>query len=165
MPKYRIHWTEDYLIECYVRYRAQSPKRMWLVPLKIIGFLGLALLLAGGVYEKSFALAAVPGFFLLLLLAGPRFDYMLMKRRFRHSPFYNNHVVVELTEAGYKSESESGKAEMPWRTFTKAHRMPDGFLLLTGPSLTYWWPDSSLAEGTISDIEQLLQKAGIPYKN
>jgi len=159
MPQYRIRCTEDYLVESYQRYRAQSPNRYSLIPLKVIGFLGLALLLAIGVGAKVYTMALLPGFFLLLLLAGPRFDYWLMKRRFRRSPFYGNLAVIDLSEAGYKSESEGGKAEMPWRTFTNGRRLHDGFLLFTGPSQFHWWPDSALTEGTVTEVERLLRSS------
>lgn len=163
MPHYRLNITEDYLVECHQRYRAQSPNRIWLMPLKAIGFLGLVVLFAGGIYAKVYSMSAVPGFFLLLLLAGPRFDYWFMKRRFRRSPFCGNVSEIELSEAGYKSESNSGKAEIPWRTFTSGRRLPDGFLLFTGPSQFHWWPDSALTEGNVADVEGLLRKSVVAF--
>ena len=159
MPQYRIRCTEDYLVESYQRYRAQSPNRYSLIPLKVIGFLGLALLLAIGIHAKLFTMALFAGFFLLLLLAGPRFDCWYMKRRFRRSPFYGNLSLIDLSEAGYKTESEGGKAEMPWKTFTNGRRLHDGFLLFTGPGQFHWWPDSALTEGAIKDVESLLRSS------
>lgn len=165
MPQYRICLTEDYLVECAQRYRTQSPNRIWVLPLKAIGFLGLAGLTVVGISAKSFSMAAIPGFFLLLLLAGPRFDYWLMKRRFRRSPFRDDVLLVDLSEAGYKSEANSGKAEIPWRTFTKGRRFDDGFLLFIGQSQFHWWPDSALIEGSASDVDKLLRMSEVSFAN
>ena len=157
MPEYRIRFTEDHLVEMASRYRKQSYARLWLSPIKLLCFLGLAALFAITAYNFILVPSVVVGVFLLLLAVGPRIDYWLMRRRFRSSPFYDCEMHISLSTDGLTSTDPKTRLELKWSAFTKAYRFVDGFLLFSGPQIAYWWPDSALSDGTIADVERLLR--------
>jgi len=45
IAEYRFHYDEAFLIEGFRRYRSRHQQRLWMAPLKIFGFAGVALLL------------------------------------------------------------------------------------------------------------------------
>ena len=159
MAQYHYEFSQAYVLQSIARYRDQLPKRLLRLTLKGVCFLGLTLLVVLGLLAKAVLVSGLFAFFVLLLLLGPRIDYWLLLRRFRKSPFYNNAVVTTLAENSYKCECETAKVELSWRTFTKGYRMRDGFLIFDIYKQFHWWPDSALKEGSVAEVEQLLQKS------
>jgi len=158
MAEYSFRFTEQHLVATASRLRQQARSRFWQSPIKFLCFLGLGLLFVFCAYHFIVMPSVVFGVFLVLLAAGPRFDYWLMKRRFRRSPYYDNEYRISVTPSGYLASSTQSRVELAWSAFTKAQRFPDGFLVLTGPQVCYWWPDSSLVTGSISEVESLLKQ-------
>jgi hypothetical protein len=158
MATYIIEVNEGFVVESLERYRAQTLRRFGRVSVKIVCFLGLALLFGICVWAKIYYVAALLAFFIALLLVGPRIDYWVMKWRLRKSPFYQHKMRIEVQKEGFKETSEISTTELKWPAFTRAVRLKDGFLVFSGPRHFHWWPDAALVEGRVQDIELLLQE-------
>jgi hypothetical protein len=157
MAEYSFRFTEQHLVTTASRLRQQARSRFWRSPLKLICFIGLGGLFVLCAYNLIVMPSVVFGVFLVLLAAGPRLDYWVMKWRFRSSPFYNSDIHVSVTSKGYVATDTKSRVELAWSAFTKATRFPDGFLVLSGPHLSFWWPDAGLTSGSISEVESLLR--------
>ena len=165
MPRYCYQFSETYILQVIKRYRQQTFKRFLRLSVKVFCFVGLALLTIVSLFAQSFILTGIFVGCLLLLLTGPRLDYWLMLRKFRKSSFYNSTVISTLSPQGYQCESELFKLELSWRTFSKAYRMQDGFLIFDTQKQYYWFPDSALEEGSIAEVEQLLKQVLPHYRS
>jgi hypothetical protein len=167
MNEYRIICDESHLIKTLSRSRHQKKSYPWFVVLKVVCGLGLAALIALMItvsFTSSrnnptglWLAALVPAGFLALLLAGPRLDYFLFKRRLRKSPYYGSEMLISVSEDGIASKTPLSQGAVAWPAMTRATRLSDGFLLESGPGVLYWWPDSALVAGSISDVTRLLR--------
>lgn len=155
--EYEFRYDERFLAESLERYRQHHPARILRWVLKGVGFVGLGLLAAVGVFANNASLTGIFAFFILLLIAGPAFDAWWAKRRFRKSPFYNTSVSVRLSDAGYVGEDPNSRTELSWAAFIAGSRLADGFILSTGPQHFYWLPDRALIAGSLAEIESTLK--------
>jgi hypothetical protein len=103
--------------------------------------------------------------FLLLLLQGPRIDYFLLTRRLRKSPFYGDELKIIVSQEGVAVDTQRSQTSLKWSAFTRARRFASGFLLFTGPTAFHWWPDSALAEGTLTEVTSLLRQNVPSYES
>lgn len=156
--EYKFLYDEAFVAEGLKRYRQRHPARILRWVLKSVGFIGLGLLAAVGLFSDTAAMTGIFAFFIVLLVAGPAFDIWWAKRRFRKSPFYNTSVMVRLSDSGYVGEDKNSRAELSWAVFTEGARLPDGFLLFTGPQQFHWLPDRSLVAGDKAEIELVLKQ-------
>lgn len=163
MAEYEYQFTEQHLVASASRYRQQAAARLWLFIFKLVGIVGAAALLGLCLYSRLVWPSAIFAILIVLLALGPRIDYWVMKRRFRRSPFYNGDVRVWISSSGVVSSDPQCKVELAWSAFTEAHRFPDGFLVLFGPQQFYWWPDSALRDGSVSEVESLLSGHVVRY--
>jgi hypothetical protein len=166
MSQYQVTYNEDYILNSLEQYRRQRHVYPWFIAIKIVCALGLALLIAivlHGMITTSgktapllmvfFTLAA----FLVLLLQGPRLDYMLLKRRLRKSPFYGDEINISVSEDGVSFKTQRSQATLNWSAFTFARRVGTGFLVFTDPKTSHWWPDAALTNGTLAEIKHHLR--------
>jgi hypothetical protein len=156
--EYKFRYNELFVAESFERYRQHHPMRLLRWALKGLGFIGLGSLAALGVIADSAPLTGMFSFFIVLLVSGPAFDMWWAKRRLRRSPFYNTDVIVRLSDAGYFGEDANSRTELSWAVFTDGSRLPDGFLLFTGPQQFHWFPDRALVAGEIPEIESVLKQ-------
>ena len=155
--EYRYTYTADLMIEGLQRYRQRHHQRLWMPWLRGVSFVGLVALIAVSMYGRALFPGLVFTLFLLLLLAGPRLDYYLMRRRHRKSPFFNSDVTVQLSDDGCVVADANSRSNLSWPLFTGGHRFQDGFLVLHGPQQFQWWPDNCLSVGSVSEIDTLLR--------
>jgi len=67
-----------------------------------------------------------------------------MRRSFKKSPYLDDDVVIEFTDAGFHAHSSKQDTKLQWSAFTKVAHFSDGFLLFQGPKFFNWIPFSSL---------------------
>jgi hypothetical protein len=158
MISYSVAIDEKFLEQYQERIRAQSVTRFGRYGLKFFCLLGLAALLAIVLYAKVWVIAPVPILFAALLLAGPKFDYWIAKRRLRKSPFYGQTARATLDGDGYTEVNALSNHTLSWAAFTRVIRMQDGFLLGLGPRQWHWLPDSALVNGTVAEVALFLQE-------
>lgn len=89
-----------------------------------------------------------------LLLSG-RIDQWWLKHKLRRSPFINEIVKLELSDAGLHAISLSQDSKLAWRVFTKMIQFDDGILLLQGPGMCNWIPYERLE--LEHDAQRLIQ--------
>jgi hypothetical protein len=155
---YSITLTDKHIVEMYAQHRTQQKALLWLAwPMKIICAFGLLALLALGVFAEIYFLIGFAAFFLALLAIGPRFDYWLMRRRWRRHPQFNESLRVEATDAGltFATPKTSGTAD--WSAYTSAVSRPLGVLLYSTKWDYLWLPDSAIVEGTTVELRDLLR--------
>jgi len=155
--EYRYKYTADLMIEGLQRYRQQHHQRLWMPWLRGVSFIGLAALIAVSAYGRALLPGLIFLLFLLFLVAGPRLDYYLMRRRHRKSPFFNSDVTVQLSADGCVIADANSRSNLYWPLFTGGHRFKDGFLVLHGAQQFQWWPDECLTVGLVRDVATLLR--------
>jgi hypothetical protein len=158
MPRYCVNYDEAFLVQSLEQFRATKFRQAGRMLIKAICFLGLSALLAVCIYVKVYPLAGAFAFVIVLLLIGPRFDYWFYKRSLRKSPFFNQDVQFRIHKDGVNIQTQISDSELSWQAFTKYLRNKNGFLIFSGRTELYWLPDSALNEGTISDVETLLNQ-------
>ena len=87
-------------------------------------------------------------FFLLLgaawMFSAP-FDRAVFRHCIRKIPTLNDDWVLRLSDDGMSSSGKRGEGRLDWIGFSRARRFADGLLLLQGPHLFHWFPDSAPA--------------------
>jgi hypothetical protein len=155
---YSIPLSEDYIVETYEQHRALQKTR-WLLmwPIRVLCAIGLLGLFALGVYAKIYFIAAFASFFLGLLAVGPRFDYWIMRRRWRRHPRFNEQLRLEIAEDGvsYHTKNSSGSAQ--WTAYSKGVIRPQGVILYSSQWDYEWLPDEAIVTGTPAEIRDLLK--------
>lgn len=173
MNRYRVSYNEKYILSSLEQYRRQRKVYPWFIAVKIACALGLALLIAIVAYGaltftgNSGPLALISlvlVVFLLLLVQGPRLDYMLLKRRLRKSPFYEDEINILVSEEGMSFETPRSQTSLKWSAFTSATRVAHGFLAFTDPKSAHWLPDSALTSGAPADVEFLFRKNIVAFE-
>ena len=162
MPKARIKFTADFLIEAFRRYRRQHRGRRAGLAVKVLGLLifvpcAVALLCQGHLFLGIFL-----AFFSVFMFFAHRVDYWRARRAFRKSPFRDEEVAVELSEAGYHTLSPKHEMTLQWSAFTRVSHFRDGFLLFEGPAVFRWLPLSSLEDPSQAAELEALLRAKIP---
>jgi hypothetical protein len=156
--EYEFVCDEAYWLEAYARHRQQRKTRYWFLPLKFICAVGLLALIALCVFAKVYFVAVLVGLIAVLLLASPKIDPWLTKRRMRKSPLFGLRTHITLSEAGFADSDEKSRTQLAWSVFRAVRRFPDGFMLFSGPWIFYWLPDKGLKSGTVSMVEELVRK-------
>lgn len=167
MNEYRVIIDEKHVIELLSRFREQRITDQWFTVVKTICAAGLVALMAIVLYAAFFLpnkgtsglilIALVPAFFLFLLLLGPRIDYFFLKRGMKKSPHYGNEAQITVTDSGVSVQTPISHTTLSWSVFTQARRLAHGYLLFSGPSDIYWWPDSALTAGTPDAVALMLR--------
>lgn len=174
MNEYRVPYNEQYVLSSVERYRRQRRVYPWFIFAKAVCGFGLALLILIVAYgalaspSKSgplFFVAIVPGVFLVLLFLGPRIDYFVLKRRLRKSPFYGEELKIVLSQDGVIVDTAKSQTSLKWSAYSRARRLATGFLIFTEPTVFQWLPDSALAQGSLTDVTDLLRRSIPAYEN
>lgn len=169
MPTFEVTNSETFLIEMFRRYRHSRRSSRYIAILKV--FLALCLVAVFAVFILStilfrapVAIILIPMIFLWLLRYSHLIDEWLIIRRFRKSPFYNEHYQAVLSPDGFTATGNLSTVQYNWAVFTEAHRMEDGFLLLQGPRVFSWLPMSALVAGTPDEVDKLIRNNIANYK-
>ncbi len=165
MPTASIKFTPEFMLEGSQRYWRQNPRRGFHRLLGLTAALFFAAVavwqFCHGVFFNGVLMTAMSVYFLLFR----RVISLLMLRRFRNSPFCDDDLTTELTEAGFHCHSAKQDVKLQWSVFSKVVRFEDGFLLFQGVRAYNWIPFSSLANpAELEELDALL-RAKIPdYK-
>ncbi len=165
MAEYKYKWNDDLVIGAIEKYRSQNASKPIRLIFKGVCYFAMLALLALCIYAGVWFIGIVPLIFIVLLALGPRLDYWLLKKRIRKSPFYDNSLVVKITDGGFECTSDKSKTSLSWAAFSKGRRFPDGFLLFSGVNELFWWADDALSSGTIEEVDILLKANLADYKN
>jgi hypothetical protein len=158
MAQYRFTFSEEFLIEANLRYRRQLPWRRPFYGLKgVLAFILLALGAFVSVAAKWWLLVPFAAFAGALLLGWP-IDAWFLRRRFRKSPYHNDEIALTISDEGIHGVGRSSETRLNWSLITKARRFSDGLLLLQGPQVFHWLPNTAAVDPTdVADLERLVR--------
>ena len=155
MVSYTLRFDDVYAVESRRKHHAISKSRWLHWPLKVVCALGMIALAALGVAVKSYVVIATGLFFLALLAAGPRLDYILVRRRSRKQALYGAEASVDLSEEGLRLTSKHYKSELHWPSFVSAAGFSDGLLLYLAPWHYFWLADSACRSGNAAQAREI----------
>ena len=155
---YSIPLTEEHAVETYAQQRTRQKSLLWLAwPMKILCALGLLALMSVGIFAQIPVVTGISAFFLLLLAVGPRFDYWLMRRRWRRHPQFNEVLRIEITDSGLSFATPKSSGTTLWSAYTKAVERRSGVLLYAGSWDYLWLPDKALIAGSAAEARDLMK--------
>lgn len=164
MPNYRFQFDEEFLIECFRKYRRQHGTRFIILAIKLVAGPPLLALAVFCAWESNWKMAILPFGLVLAMFGGHLIDYWLIKRRFRKSPYWNDNVAVSVTADGINAVGSRSDTKFAWTVITRARRFANGFLLFQGPGMLNWLPDTALSDSTPVEVESLIQAHVKDYK-
>lgn len=145
MPTASIKFTSDFLIVAFQRYRRQHRGRYVGLAIKSLALVFLAPV-AIWMFWREHILMGISFLALsVFMFFAHHVDYWLIRRSFRKSPYCDEDVTIELSDAGFHVRSSKQDSRLQWTAFTKVVYFKDGFLLFQGPKSFIWIPLSSLS--------------------
>jgi len=118
MIKYQIQVDKDFLTESFNAYRDQRGRKVTRFLIKsVIGLFLLALsLLLIFIKPAAYPFSIFFLFVLAILIFSHKFDLWLYVRRCKKSPFFDHPVEIYFDAKGVRTESTSGRSELPWQS-------------------------------------------------
>ncbi len=157
--RYKIQADEVFFTSAFQRHYKQHALSRFFSTIRAMGIIVFTLCAMTAAVQKYWLPAFVTLGLALLILLSRKLDHFWLLWNLKKSPFWDEETVMEISDVGLKTSSNKGNADLAWQAFTRALRFPDGFLLYQGPSVFYWLPDSTLAEGfNAQDTEAVLRK-------
>lgn len=155
---YEFRFSEEFLVEAFRRFwRHKRSRTFSAIRLVSVAFLGAFVVLFIVIGAWWLAL-----FFALLMVGafqGRRLDEWLIRRRFRKSPYHDDSVRAEVTDDGLWAKGTKSESKLTWEAITRAVRCRDGWLLLQGPGLFNWLPDSAFREAESTErLDELVER-------
>jgi hypothetical protein len=148
---YEFRFSEDHLLQSFLRYRKQL---WWRRPFYAAKGLLVFVLVALAVVcvATGFVIGAgiFGGVIGIALIAWP-LDAWVIRRRFRKSPYHDDQISFRLSNDGVVVSGQNHNVRADWNVFTKARRFRDGMLLFQGPHFFTWLPDSAVAVGSSAE--------------
>jgi hypothetical protein len=162
MTVYAFEFTDEFLWQGYTRHkRCVSRIRAWL---KATILFSLLLLVVFASWYGRPVDTLLLGIAAMTALFTQLFQKWMLIRSFKKSPYHNDSIRSELSETGLNTAGRASSATIGWQAITKARRLPDGFLLYTGPNLFYWLPSSSQVSGSPNDTEEMIRSNVTDYE-
>ena len=162
---YKFQYTEKHLLTSMMRYREQIwwrrpfTKYRWQIA-------GIALVTLFLGVQFSQLLAVISAVVFGAILVGWPIDSFVLRRRFKKSPYYNDQLIITISDQGLEAIGKSSSVRMEWNIFTKARRFNDGMLLFQGPHVFNWLPNVAAVEPTTVQAANELIKANVTeYRN
>lgn len=149
--EYKFRFTDDFLVEAVKRHRSSVWWRSPFVGAKWVLAVACAFLMWIAVTNDIEWLTILFGGLIGALVLGWPIDVLILRYRFRQSPFRGSEVSIVLDEKGIHTFQEQGETNLSWRAFTKARRLKDGFLLYQGPNVYNWLPDRAASSQAVID--------------
>ncbi|MBX3734944.1 MAG: YcxB family protein [Verrucomicrobiae bacterium] len=144
MPTASIKFTSDYLIAAFQRYRRQHRGRYVGLAIKLLALALLAPLAFWMFWQEHLVIGGLFAALSVFMFFAHHVDYWLARRSFTKSPYRDEDVLIEFTDAGFHARSPKQDTKLQWSAFTKVAHFRDGFLLFQGPKFFNWIPFSSL---------------------
>ena len=157
MAQYRFVFDEAFLTQAVRRHRQLQRIRRgfsWFIAIFsiILGILVILLLLQKQWGHGAFYLAVIVFTYGYLWSNAWR-----LKRWLRKSPHLNDSLVITLTSDGVRIVGSKIDSTLKWSAFTQARVFCDGVLLYQGPGVFNWLPEVALSDGTLTEVESLIQ--------
>ena len=156
---YDIELTAAHYATALLRFRRQQPD-YWmrqLLPWAALLPASAAAVFAAlteSPWETEAIALAITGF---LAAAGiTYYQRRLINAHLQRTPTFGERVQIILDERGARSIARDVASNVDWRTFTRATRFIDGFVLSQG-GLDSWLPDAALSGASIAEVQQLLK--------
>lgn len=163
---YTFKYTNNHLITSMERYRQQL---WWRRPFIVYRWPIVITCLVSLPVSFHFHLKIVfilTGAALGALLLGWPIDKWNTKHRFKKSPYYNDELVITLSDDGFQAKGTNNEVKLNWNAFTKAVRFSDGVMLFQGPHVFNWLPDDSAENpDTINETLVLIRKKITGFKS
>jgi hypothetical protein len=161
---YRFRFTADVLVEGLRRWRGMhvSTSMLWLHRMVLVAACAILGAITFNSRYPALSVAVCLGFGYLLFR--PWIQDWQTRSQFTKSPYRDENMVIVLSDEGFQGTGDVGRTALSWQAFTKAVRFSDGFLLLQGPGVFNWLPDTALSEGNVAEIELLLLKHVASYQ-
>jgi len=160
----KIKLDDHFFLESFKRYRRQHAFRnIWLI-LKVFFVAIFSILAIVSVFHSDYKLIAFFAAVIILILNGHKIDYLILRSRFRKSPFINDQAEINISAEGFHELSNKSESRSLWSVFTKAVVFRDGFLLFQGPALFHWLPAKNITQGSAQELNQLIQNNVKEYK-
>jgi YcxB-like protein len=163
MPTATIKFTSDFLTVALQRYRTQRLGRYVGLAIRLIIALAVLAPLAIWMFWQGQGLFGIFfGMMGVFMFFTHHVDNWFARRAFAKSPFCNEQVVIEFSDAGMHARSPKQETKLQWPAFTRVAYFKDGFLLFQGPKSFNWISLSSL--GSPEQVAELatLLRANIP---
>lgn len=144
MPTASIKFTSDFLITAFQRYRRQHRGRYIGLAIKLLALSLLAPLAFLMFWQGHIVIGVFFAVLSVFMFLAHHVDYWLARRSFTKSPYRDEDVLIEFTDAGVHTCSPTQDTKLQWYAFTKVAHFRDGFLLFQGPNCFTWIPFSSL---------------------
>jgi len=153
-----IKFTSEFLIEAFKRYRRQHRGRYVGFAIKLIALVLLSPMAIWMFWQGHVVVGVFFAVFSMFMFFAHHVDYWLARRSFRKSPYRDEDITIELTEAGFHARSPKQDTKLQWSAFTKVAHFKDGVLLFQGPRFFNWIPFSSLSGAAeAAELETLLR--------
>lgn len=156
---YDIELTAAHYAKALLRFRRQQPD-YWLR--QLLPWVALLPASAAAVFaaltESPWETAAI-AFAIAGLLAAAGITYYqrrVFNAHLQRTPTFGERIQIILDARGARSIARGIASNVDWRTFTRATRFVDGFVLSQG-GLDSWLPDASLTGATVAEVQQLLK--------
>lgn len=160
-----IKFSGDFVVEAWRLYRAQHRWR-WVVltariaPAVLFGSVGV-----WSWFQGDWLLSLLLLGFCAFVFCTRWIGEWWTRWSFRKSPYCDEDLTIELTEAGFHAWSAKQDARLQWSAFTKVAQFGHGFLLFQGPRLFNWIPVTALGDPSqVHDLEALLRSKISEYR-
>jgi len=158
MPTASIKFTSDFLIAALQRYRRQHRGKYVGLAIKLVALALLAPLAIWMFWHGHVVIALFFAALSIFMFLAHHVDYWFARRSFRKSPYRDEDVTIEFSDAGFHARSPKQDTKLQWSAFTRVSHFRDGFLLFQGPKFCNWIPLSSLSSPSeAAELETLLR--------
>jgi hypothetical protein len=160
-----IKFTSDFLVEAFQRYRRQHRGRYVGLAIKLLALALLAPIAIWMLWQGNVVIGVFFAALSVFMFFAHHVDYWLARRSFRKSPYRDEDVVIEFSDAGFHARSPKQDTKLQWSAFTRVAYFKDGFLLFQGPKLFNWIPLSSLdGPSQATELGALLRSKILEHK-
>ena len=156
---YDIELTAAHYATALLRFRRQQPD-YWLR--QLLPWAALLPASAAAVFaaltESPWERAAIT-FAITGLLAAAGITYYqrrVLNTHLQRTSTFGERIQIVLDERGARSIARGVASNVDWRTFTRATRFKDGFVVSQG-GLDSWLPDAALTGAGIAEVQALLK--------
>jgi hypothetical protein len=155
--QYRFTFSEDFLIDAALHYRRQSPWRRPFSGFK--GVFALIIVVLGAVLAAIADLWPLAWFALFAsgMLIGWPIHKWILRKRFRKSPYYNDEIVLTLSDDGIHAVGKQSEIRFGWPIVAKVRRFSDGLMVFQGPHIYHWLPNHATDAAGVAHAERLLK--------
>jgi uncharacterized protein YhhL (DUF1145 family) len=157
MIKYNFKIDDKFIIDGFKRYRRQHALRSTWLFSKIFLTIFFIILSVISIYHGDYNLLLFIAIVIAFMHFGHRIEYLIIRRRLRKTPHFNENIEIALSESGYHSFSSKAEARAKWSIFTKVVAFRDGLLLFQGPRLYHWLPTAKILEGAVENLVDLVK--------